>query len=132
MIHLGLRCSPQAASSAPLAETPWTMILGRVIQGAGAISAAVIALAADLTRESQRTKSMAIIGSSIGAAFALSFVAAPVPRARIGVPGIFALTGALALAAMAVVQWVVPDAPRSSAARAAASPRCCATASSCA
>ena len=64
-------------------------------------------MAADLTRESQRTKAMAIIGSTIGAAFALSFVAAPVPaRARSACPGIFALTGVLALAAMAVVRFV--------------------------
>lgn len=102
------------------AESPWAMIAGRALQGAGAISAAVIALAADLTRESQRTKTMAIIGSTIGAAFALSFVAAPFLNRAIGVPGIFALTGVLALAAMAVVRFLVPDAP--SVARAASAP----------
>ena len=51
------------------------VILGRVIQGAGAISAAVMALAADLTRDEQRTKAMAIIGMTIGVMFALSMVA---------------------------------------------------------
>jgi predicted MFS family arabinose efflux permease len=54
---------------------------------------------------------MAIIGSTIGAVFAVSFVAAPFLERSIGVPGIFALTGVLVLAAMAVVRWVVPDAP---------------------
>jgi MFS family permease len=112
VIQAGLALLLAGSLVCALAETPWAMILGRVIQGAGAISATVIALSADLTRESQRTKSMAIIGSSIGAAFALSFVAAPFLVAGIGVPGIFALTAALALGAMAVVQWVVPDAPR--------------------
>jgi predicted MFS family arabinose efflux permease len=102
------------------AESPWAMIAGRALQGAGAISAAVLALAADLTRESQRTKTMAIIGSTIGAAFALSFVAAPFLSRAVGVPGIFALTGVLALAAMAVVRFVVPDAPAE--ARAASAP----------
>ena len=87
------------------------MILGRVMQGAGAISGVAIAMAADLTRASQRTKAMAIIGSTIGVAFALSFVLAPFLRNAVGVPGIFALTGLLALAAMAVVAWVVPDPP---------------------
>jgi MFS family permease len=81
-----------------------------VLQGAGAISGVVIALTSDLTRESQRTKAMAIIGSTIGVVFAVSFIIAPFLQARIGVPGIFALTGVLAFAAMAVVAWAVPDA----------------------
>ena len=111
VIHMGLAMLAIGSVICAMADGPWTMIAGRVVQGAGAISATVIALAADLTREDQRTKSMAIIGASIGGAFALSFVAAPFLVAGIGVPGLFALTGVLALAAMAVVQWVVPDAP---------------------
>jgi len=94
-----------------LAEAPWAVILGRTVQGAGAISGVAIAFAADLTRPSQRTKSMAIIGSTIGVSFALSFVVAPVLQRAIGVPGIFALTGLLAIAAIAVVAWVVPPQP---------------------
>jgi MFS family permease len=82
-----------------------------VLQGAGAVSGVAIAAAADLTRESQRTKAMAIIGSTIGLAFAVSFVSAPYLEHRIGVPGIFAMTGVLAIAAMAVVRWIVPEAP---------------------
>ena len=61
---------------------------------------------------------MAIIGSSIGAAFALSFVAAPVPRAGDRRAGIFAMTGVLCIAAMGVVAWVVPDVPERRGARA--------------
>ena len=112
VIHVGLAMLAIGSLICALAESPWAMIAGRVVQGAGAISATVIALAADLTRETQRTKSMAIIGASIGASFALSFVAAPFLVAAIGVPGLFGLTGTLALAAMAVVQWVVPNAPK--------------------
>jgi len=93
-----------------LVESPALVIAGRVLQGAGAISGVVIALTSDLTRESQRTKAMAIIGSTIGVVFAVSFVMAPFLQARIGVPGIFALTGVLAFAAIAVVAWGVPDA----------------------
>jgi MFS family permease len=92
-------------------EAPWMVILGRILQGSGAISATVMAMAADLTRESQRTKAMAIIGSTIGAVFALSFVAGPFLQRLIGLPGIFALTALLALAAIAVVRFAVPDAP---------------------
>lgn len=120
IIYGGLALMAAGSLLCAIAESPWTMIAGRALQGAGAISAAVIALAADLTRESQRTKTMAIIGSTIGAAFALSFIAAPFLSRAIGVPGIFALTGALAVAAMAVMRFVVPDAP--AVARAAGAP----------
>lgn len=87
------------------------IIAGRVLQGAGAISAAVTALAADLTREQHRTKIMAMIGSSIGLVFAVSMIAAPVLYALIGMPGIFALTGVLALLAIVALYKVVPPAP---------------------
>lgn len=88
----------------------WT-IFGRIVQGAGAISAAVTALAADLTREQHRTKVMAMIGSSIGLVFAISLVMAPVLYAVIGMSGIFWMTGGLALAAIAVVVYIVPEPP---------------------
>ena len=86
----------------------WT-IIGRALQGAGAVSAAVTAMLADLTREEHRTKAMAIIGSTIGLTFAISLVAGPALNQAIGVPGIFALTGILALAAIWVIRSWVPD-----------------------
>lgn len=89
----------------------WMTIIGRAIQGAGAISAAVTAMIADSTRDEHRTKAMAMVGASIGLTFALSLVAAPPLYAAIGMAGLFALTGALAIAAIAVVAWVVPPAP---------------------
>jgi len=107
----GLLVFATGSAICALATEPWAVILGRTVQGAGAISGVAIAMAGDLTRPSQRTKAMAIIGSTIGLAFAGSFVAAPSLRNAVGVPGIFALTGALALAAIAVVLWVVPDPP---------------------
>jgi predicted MFS family arabinose efflux permease len=88
----------------------WT-IIGRAVQGAGAISAAVTAFIADATREEHRTKAMAMVGASIGLTFALSLVGAPPLYAAIGMGGLFALTGVLALSAIAVVTWVVPSAP---------------------
>ena len=89
----------------------YVTILGRCIQGSGAIAAAVMALAADLTREEHRTKTMAIIGASIGLMFALSLVAAPALYHAIGMPGIFALTGVLALTGIWVTLQVVPAEP---------------------
>jgi len=88
-----------------------TMIAGRILQGAGAISAAVSALAADLTREQHRTKVMAMIGASIGLVFALSLVIAPPLAALIGLSGLFVLTGALALGAIVLLFVAVPPAP---------------------
>lgn len=87
------------------------LIIGRSIQGAGAISAAVTALLADQTRDEVRTKAMALVGISIGLMFALSLVVAPLLAAQIGLGGLFALTGLLALTGIAVVAWVVPPEP---------------------
>ena len=88
------------------------LTLARALQGAGAISAAVTALLADTTRDEVRTKAMALVGGSIALMFALSLVMAPWLTGYIGLRGLFALTGALALAGIAVVLWWVPAEPR--------------------
>lgn len=87
------------------------LAIGRAVQGAGAVSAAVTALLADHTRDVVRTKSMAMVGASIGLMFALSLVAAPVLAGWIGLVGIFTLTGVLALMGVAAVIWWVPPEP---------------------
>jgi len=87
------------------------LAIGRAVQGAGAVSAAVTALLADQTRDVVRTKSMALVGASIGLMFALSLVAAPILAGWIGLVGIFALTGVLALLGVAAVLWWVPAEP---------------------
>ena len=111
VIYAGLAAMAAGSFACAMSQSPAGMIAGRVLQGVGAISGVAIAFAADLTRETQRSKTMAIIGSTIGAAFAVSFVAAPSLEQWIGLHGIFAVTGTLALAAMAAARWVVPDAP---------------------
>ncbi|MDR1853685.1 MAG: MFS transporter [Azoarcus sp.] len=111
VILFGLLLFVIGSAVAALAGDIYMVIAGRVLQGAGAISAAVTALAADLTRAEHRTKVMAMIGSSIALVFALSMVAAPLLYAAVGMAGIFWLTAALALGSMALVVWVVPDAP---------------------
>lgn len=111
VIVVGLLLFATGSALAALSADIWWTIAGRVLQGAGAISAAVTALAADLTREQHRTKVMALIGSSIGLMFALSLVAAPALYAAIGMGGIFWMTVALAIAAVGLVTHVVPPAP---------------------
>ena len=87
------------------------VMLGRGIQGLGAISAAITALIADSTREEHRTKAMAMVGGSIGISFALAMVIAPVLFESVGMPSMFGMMAAAGLAAIAVVLWVTPDAP---------------------
>ena len=122
VIYFGLAIFAVGSFVAALASDIYIVILGRVLQGAGAISAAVIAMLADLTRDEQRTKAMALIGATIGLTFAVSLVASPWLNHMIGVPGIFALTGVLAILAMGVVYAVVPDVTEQSAAVASSAP----------
>jgi len=111
MLYAGLALFAAGSFLCAMAQGPWAMIGGRILQGAGAISGVAIAAVADLTRDSQRTKAMAIIGSTIGVVFAVSFIAAPSLEKAIGIHGIFAMTGCLAIGAIAVVRFVVPDSP---------------------
>ncbi|MEQ1487841.1 MAG: MFS transporter [Methylotenera sp.] len=109
MIYLGLGIFAIGSMVAALAMNIEGVIIGRAIQGAGAVSAVVTALLADLTRDEHRTKAMATIGATIGVAFAVSLVGGPLLNQWIGVPGIFFMTALLTLVAMAVVKFVVPD-----------------------
>lgn len=111
VIVLGLLVFAAGSFWAAAATDLHGLLLGRSLQGAGAVSAAVTALLADLTRDEVRTKAMALVGASIGLMFALSLVVAPPLAAVLGLPGLFALTGGLALAGVAVVVWAVPPEP---------------------
>jgi MFS family permease len=108
VIVFGLLLFAVGSTVAASADSIAMVILGRALQGSGAIAAAIMALTADLVREEHRVKAMAMIGMSIGASFALAMVVGPILNTWIGVPGIFWLTGALALAGIAVVVMVVP------------------------
>jgi MFS family permease len=109
VIYISLLLFALGSFIAAGAHDIYWIIIGRVIQGTGALNAAVMALAADLTREEQRTKAMAMIGITIGITFSISMVLSPVLYQAIGVPGIFALTGILAMLAMLVVKYAIPD-----------------------
>ncbi|MBB5460139.1 MFS transporter [Paraburkholderia sp. Cpub6] len=87
------------------------IIAGRIIQGMGAVSSAVLAFIADLTSEAHRTKAMAMVGGSIGMSFAVAIVGAPIVFHWLGMGGLFALVGTFSILAIAVVLWIVPDAP---------------------
>jgi MFS family permease len=109
VIAVGLLVFAVGSGVAAVSTSIWGVILGRALQGAGAISAPVMALLADLTREEQRTKAMAVIGISIGASLVGSLILGPVVDNAIGVPGIFWLTAASALAALVILFVAVPN-----------------------
>ncbi len=111
VILIGLVIFALGSFLASWATTLNGLIAGRSLQGAGAISAAVSALLADMTRDSVRTKVMAPVGASIALMFALSLVMSPWLSARIGLSGLFALTGVLVICCMATVIWLVPPEP---------------------
>jgi MFS family permease len=111
VIVLGLLIFAVGSFWAAAASDLTHLLIGRSLQGAGAVSAAVTALLADLTRDEVRTKAMALVGGSIGLMFALSLVVSPLLTAWIGFSGLFGLTGVLALVGGGVVIWGAPAAP---------------------
>lgn len=111
IIVIGLILFAIGSFVAAAADDIYWVIIGRAIQGAGAISAAVTALIADSTRDEHRTKAMAMVGASIGLTFAASLVLAPLMYQAIGMDGMFILIGVLSLTAIVIVLYAVPDAP---------------------
>jgi MFS family permease len=108
VIIIGLLIFAVGSVVAATADTIWGIIFGRLLQGSGAIAAAIMALAADLSREEHRTKMMATIGISIGMAFTVSLILGPMLNSVIGVSGIFWVTALLALGGVLVVIFIVP------------------------
>ena len=111
VLAIGLLVFALGSAIAATATSLDGLLLGRAIQGAGAISAAITAMLADLTRPQVRTKGMALVGISIAAMFALSLLVAPPLAARIGLSGLFGLTAVLAALGILIVWWVVPVEP---------------------
>jgi len=109
VIAIGLLIFSLGSVVAAVSDSIYGVIVGRALQGSGAIAAAVMALLADLTREDTRTKAMAILGGSIGMAFTTALILGPILNSWIGVPGIFWLTAVLALLGILVTRFVVPQ-----------------------
>jgi MFS family permease len=112
MIVLGLILFGAGSAVAAVSTTIGGVIIGRALQGAGAVGSVILALVADLTGEDSRTAAMAMVGITIGASFIVALLAGPVVANFIGVSGIFWLMVALALVGIAITQFVVPNPPR--------------------
>ena len=112
VIVFGLLILAVGSFWAAAADSLFGLLMGRALQGAGAVSAVVTALLADQTRDLVRTKAMALVGASIGLMFALSLILAPALNSVAGLSGLFVLTGMLAFGGIAVVIWVcLPSLP---------------------
>lgn len=109
MISFGLVLLLLGSIIAATAESIYWVILGRALQGAGAISAVLMALAADLTRDEQRTKIMALLGASIGFAFILALMLGPLLITWFSISALFWLTAATAVIGLVLLHTVVPD-----------------------
>ena len=112
MIALGLALFGAGSAVAAISTTIGGVIVGRALQGSGAVGSVILALVADLTGEDSRTAAMAMVGITIGASFIVALLAGPVVANFIGVAGIFWLMVALALVGILITQFVVPNPPR--------------------
>lgn len=92
------------------ADSMAMLVVGRLLQGAGAIAGAIMALAGDVSRERERPKVMAIIGIAIGFSFYLALLIGPLIAEHFGLSGIFTITGVLAALCIPLVWWGVPNA----------------------
>ena len=110
IITIGLLLFLIGSVVAAMSTTIYGIIMGRALQGSGAVAAAIMALAADLTLEQNRTKIMATIGISIGVSFGVAMVLGPVLASVIGLKGIFWFTALLAAAGIFLLYNVVPEA----------------------
>ncbi len=111
VIAMGLVIFTLGTAIAAFANHILLILIGRAVQGAGAVSGATLALAADLTRESQRTKVMAIIGVSVGIAFSVAFVLGPMIDGAVGLHGLFIASGVAGALALPVLFYLVPSPP---------------------
>ena len=114
LITIGLMFYAAGSVIGMFAHTTWLLALARGVQGAGAVSASVTALLADLTRSEVRTRAMAVIGISIGLSFVVALIIAPVLDAAIGIPGIFAIMLAMAVLGVLLLYFAVPAEPQRS------------------
>ena len=109
VIYIGMAVFAGGSFLAATAHSVEMLVLARAIQGAGAVSAAVTALLADLTREEVRTRAMSMIGLSIGLTFSVGLVLSPILTNWVGVNGLFMIMGILSVASIVLVAFYTPN-----------------------
>lgn len=112
MIVIGLLLFAVGSVVAAMSTSISGIIVGRALQGAGAVGAVILALLADLTSEQSRTKAMAIVGMTIGASFLLALIVGPIVSGLVGIAGLFWLMSILGIVGILVTFFAVPSPPR--------------------
>ena len=105
VIYLGLSLFAIGSLIAGLADSMYLLTIGRIVQGSGAIAGAIMALASDVTRETQRTKVMALIGISIGFSFYIALLLGPLIASHLGMQGIFLITAVFSVLCLPLVRF---------------------------
>lgn len=108
IILIGLLIFLLGSVVAAMSDTIYGVVFGRALQGTGAIASAILALAADLSREEQRPKVMATIGMFIGLSFTIAMVIGPIVAKAFGLSGLFWFIAVLTIFAMLLIQFMVP------------------------
>lgn len=106
LIVIGLLMFALGGAVAAMSESIYGVIIGRAIAGGGAVSAVVMALLADVTREEQRSKAMAMMGMSIGLSFVVAFSLGPWLTSLVGISGLFWVTTIMGLVAIGMLALV--------------------------
>ncbi|GAB1716929.1 MAG: MFS transporter [Nitrobacter sp.] len=109
IIVLGLAVFGVGSAVAAVSNSIDGVIIGRVLQGSGAVGSVILALVADLTSEENRTKAMAMVGITIGTSFMIALVTGPIVAGLAGIAGIFWLTAGLALLGIGIILFIVPS-----------------------
>lgn len=112
LIYAGLLVFALGSMVAAMADSLLWLVIGRALQGAGAIASVLMALLADLTRDEKRTQAMATVGISIGLAFIVAMAAGPLLAGWIGLSGLFWVTAVFSLLGILVVKYWVPTPQR--------------------
>lgn len=108
IIAIGLGFFGIGSIVAAMSTSIFGVLLGRILQGSGAVGSVILALVADLTREEVRTRAMAVVGMTIGLSFLAAIIIGPLLATAIGVSGIFWITAVLSLVGIAITLWLVP------------------------
>ncbi|MBD5165773.1 MFS transporter [Helicobacter sp.] len=112
MIAIGLIVFALGSLVCALSADIYGLILGRLMQGAGAVGGVISAMIADLVREENRTKAMALMGGTISLSFTFALILGPILAANFGVPSLFWITCILAVFGLVILWAAVPNAPK--------------------
>ena len=112
VMAMGLAIFIIGSICAALTHSIYGLIIGRALQGGGAIGSTILATVADLTPEKNRSKAMGLIGLSVGLAFGVAMIVGPLLNIWAGLSGIFWVTAGLAILGELLVWLLIPPVPK--------------------